>query len=187
MARHPRLKILAAVFLLVLITGGVYAQTRNQGDGAGAREIYTALAFGERVFEPDVWLASASEKSDRTTAEWRADSLLGLAFLDYLHFDDGVTPEDAEAFFTPDWFEVTFSSYQSWEKRATCVFDNRLTLREFAVVFDDTPYTMRYWTQYIHENRVVALFLLLPTDQPELMATYAGRMYPMAYACEMGS
>ncbi|MCB9450577.1 MAG: hypothetical protein H6672_04015 [Anaerolineaceae bacterium] len=187
MARHHRLKILTAVFLIVLVTGGVYAQTRNQGDGAVPREIYTALAFGEAIFEPDIWLASASEKPDRTTAEWRADPLLGLAFLDYLHFDDGITPEDADAFFTSDWFEVTFSSYQSWEKRATCVFDNHLTLREFAFVFDDAPYTMRYWTQYINENRVSALFLLLPSDQPELMETYAERLYPAGYSCGMNS
>lgn len=185
MSRLRRLVLITVAGLLAVVAGGaVIAQTGTPGNTPPQREIYTALGIADAAFEPEMWLARATEQEDRTTAEWRSDAVSGLAYLEYLHFDPGIAPEDVDAFFSHDWFDVVFSSYASWEKRASCNFENLITLREFAVVSGNTAYTLRYWTQYVNETRVLALFLTFPQTETALLDTYAERLFPESFRCE---
>ncbi len=176
--------MLKRVFILIGLLAGVIVVSRAQ-DAAPEipeREIYTVLAVGEGVFEPGLWLASASEKGYLTTAEWRADSIGALAFLNYLHFDGGITPEEIQATFNRAWFEATFANYQSWQEVSNCQIED-VRLHEFSFINDNLKYDMLYWIEPISETRVQTLFLTFPEDSRELMDEYAAELYPDAIVC----
>jgi hypothetical protein len=147
------------------------------------REIYTVLAYGDGVFEPDTWLASAEENADRTTATWSNDTLGALAYAEYLHFDGGVTPEGIDKYFSDDSFKVILSNYEQWERTALCS-RNGLTLREFAVTNNQIDYRLRYWTKAAGPTRVLALFIVFPKDKPHELDTYAKRLFPDLVSCQ---
>jgi hypothetical protein len=147
------------------------------------REIYTALAYGDDVFEPDLWYASATEEETRTQASWTSYDLSAVAFLDYLHFPDGIAPEELGEFFDKDWFNGTLANYEAWEQQAVCRA-GELTLYEFEVDSEGSLYRMRYWIQPVSRERVAALFLVFPVDDPASMDDYATRLFPELVSCE---
>lgn len=170
------------LLLTALLIIGLALVARAQND---QREIYTALAYGETAFEPETWLASAAELGTRTTATWRNDSEGALAYLDYLHYDEGFDPEDMDDVFGPRWFDVTLANYEGWRELRRCQFEDELRLHEFSLQFNNLKYTMRYWIQPVEDNtRVLTLFVLYPTDQFERLNEYAERLFPGAAACE---
>jgi hypothetical protein len=170
-------------FLLVLLMVSVQA-VRGQ-ESPPRREIYVALAYGDDIFEPEMWHASAHEEAAQTTALWESDDYGALGFLEYLHFDDGVTEELLKTTFDHDWFEVTFENYDSWEQVAQCQYDGT-TLYEFDVLNNDIAYRMRYWIRVETETRAITFFLIFPADQMETLDNYSARFDPVAVSCEPG-
>ncbi len=171
------------LILLVLLTGVLMvSQAQDTEPARPDREIYTVLAYGDGVFEPDVWLASAREQDVRTIAEWRADSIGGLAYLDYMHFDAGINADQLEATFGEAWFQASFSNYQNWRELTNCQLGN-VRLHEFSLSLNNIKYTMRYWIEAVSETRVLTLFIIFPTDTPEPMDEYAQKLFPDAAVC----
>lgn len=166
-------------YLLVMCFGVIlvsYAQRQE-------REIYTALAYGDGIFAPVLWYASAAEEETRTKATWTSFELDAVAYLDYLHFDEGIAPDELSDFFDKDWFTVTLSNYQDWAQQDACASGDIL-LFEFDVTFEDNPYHMRYWIEPVSPYRVAARFLVFPTTDPRAMQHYAARWFPDFVSCE---
>lgn len=177
---------------LVVVMVGLGMVRAQDSDGENAevnapddgREIYTALSYGEDVFEPGLWLASATEQRSRTTAQWSASDLGAIAFLQYLHFDQDPRDRDGmDDFFDNDWFDITLSNYDSYRKTGVCYGDD-LTLHTFDVTASGIDYSMRYWTEWVDEDRIAALFLLFPAVDRAGLDDYAERLYPDLMSCE---
>lgn len=170
--------MLLAVILLALGASALRAQDEAEGS---RREIYTVLAYGDDLFEPELWLAQATEHEDRTTGSWVSADLGGLAYADYLHFPSGI--EDPEAFFDEAWFEVTFENYDFWALIDRCEFEDGTTLRLFDVKDDGNEYWMRYWTRQETETRVLAFFLVFPKTSGANLEKYSERFAPETTSC----
>jgi hypothetical protein len=168
------------VFILAVLLGGALLVSRAQDKPT--REIYTVLSYGDDVFEPDQWLASAKEEAGRTTAEWRDDSISGLAYLGYIHFDNPIQPDQIPLVFTDDWFKAVFANYQGMVETTNCQLQN-VTLHEMSVVQAGSRFDVRYWIQPINENRVLTLFLMFPSTDKANMDTYAKKLFPKADVC----
>lgn len=147
------------------------------------REIYAALAYGEEVFEPDVWQASATEMELQTTAQWNAPSLGALSFLNYLHFKDGITLDGMNAFFDKTWFDATFANYEGYRKTGVCYADE-ITLHKFTLGLRGSDYAMRYWTEMASPTRIAAIYIVVPSNNPEVMDQYAARLFPQLPDCK---
>src|SRR5690606_1896161 len=171
-------RILVIIALLVV---GIQA-ARSQENQA-RREIYTALAYGDSIFEPETWRASAREETTKTVALWESDQHGAIGYLEYLHFDGGLTEEVIENTFDDHWFEITFQNYASWEEVAKCRFDD-MTLFEFDMLNNDIEYRMRYWIRPETETRLITFFLVFPTEQMEALDDYSARFDPAGTTCE---
>jgi len=158
----------------------------TQAQDKPEREIYTVLHYGDAVFEPDVWLASAGEEDIRSNATWRADSLGAVAFATYLHFDDGVPADVMTSFFNDDWFKTTFTNYTGYHELEHCDAQG-MTLYEFSVLVNDAKYMMRYWIQPINDTRILAFFIVLPTTDEKSLDKYAALLYPDFASCKQVS
>ncbi|MCA0454480.1 MAG: hypothetical protein LCI00_10940 [Chloroflexi bacterium] len=167
------------IILVVLLTGALLV---GRAQDTAEREIYTVLSYGDGVFEPEQWLASAREENGRTTAEWRDDDISGLAYLGYIHFDNPIQPDQIPLVFTEDWFNAVFANYQGIVETSNCQLDE-VTLHEFNVLQAGVRFSVRYWIEHIDENRVLTLFLMFPSADPENMNTYAERLFPDAPIC----
>ena len=167
------------IILVVLLAGALVV---GQAQDKPAREIYTALSYGDSVFEPESWLASATDQVGVTTAQWRADLLNGLAYLSYLHFDTPVQPDQISLIFTDDWFKATFANYQSVQEVTNCQL-NDVTLHEFSLLQNNEKFSLRYWIKPISENRVLTMFLVFPSSSTKLLDDYAKKLFPDATVC----
>lgn len=174
--------LIISVVLLLAVLGVARAQDATETATAPEREIYTALAYGDEVFDPEIWLASAAEETTRTTATWRADSLGGLAFLGYLHFDDGYSSSDVDTVFDKTWFDNSFSNYQGFRELTTCKAED-LTMHEFSMLVNDQKYTMRYWIQQVSSTRVLTLFIIFPTVDKATLDSYSESLFPDLVSC----
>ncbi len=180
------------ILVLLLISGSMlHAQEVGvEESDLPQREIYTVLAFGEDVFEPERWYTSAAESAGRTTATWTAKAESGfvgaLAYADYLHFDGGYTSEGLTELFNDAWFDGVLANYESHTSTTACQSEDGLMLFEFTVNSDGTPYTMRYWVEPVEETRVMALFIVFPAGDVaarRLLETYAQALYPALSIC----
>lgn len=176
-----KLMILAVV---ICCGAGLMSSAQEMDEPSPEREIYTALGYGDGVFEPDLWLASAAETTANTTATWNATSLGALSYLDYRHFPEGTTKEEIDALFDNVWFEAVFANYTSWRKTGVC-YDGDLTLHEFELKNNDTSYNMRYWVEPLEENtRVRAHFIVFPVSYQAELEEYAARLFPKFASCQ---
>lgn len=148
-----------------------------------SREIYTVLAIGDGVFEPEGWLAGAQEMPDRTIATWASESIGGTSLAEYLHFDQGYDSATiVSEWFNNDWFTSAFSDFTSWTPQGACTTGNT-TLYEFALVQNDANYVLRYWVELEPPNRVLAFQILFPEEQAALLEEYAQRYNPDLFNC----
>jgi hypothetical protein len=167
------------LILVVLLSGALLV---SRAQDKPTREIYTVLSYGDDVFEPDQWLASAKEEAGRTTAEWRDDAISGLAYLGYIHFDDPIQPDQIPLVFTDDWFKAVFANYQGMVETTNCQLED-VTLHQISVVQAGSRFDVRYWIQPIDENRVLTLFLMFPSSDSTNMGKYAKKLFPNADIC----
>lgn len=171
---------IAFILPFLLLMAGVIAAQDNQSETQ--REIYTVLDFGDPVFEPELWYVSATESASRTTATWTAESLGGLAYMDYLHFDGGFTDEDMDAVFGQEWFDTSLYNYSVWRENAACDLGG-IRLHEFSLQNADIKYEMRYWIEMVSPTRVLTSFVVFPTEAQDALVDYAERLYPDANSC----
>lgn len=176
--RHTTL--IKRLFILIVLLSGALLVSRAQDKPT--REIYTVLSYGDAVFEPELWLASAKEEAGRTTAEWRNDAIGGLAYLGYIHFDNPIQPDQIPLVFTEDWFKAVFANYQSMTETSNCQLKD-VTLHQFNVIQAASRFSVRYWIKPISESRVLTLFLMFPTADTANMDTYAKKLFPDAAVC----
>lgn len=172
--------MLTRLMILVVLLAGALALAQAQD--AAPREILTVLATGEGVFEPGLWLASAAEREDFTTAEWRADSINGLAYLTYYHFDDGILDTQIPEVFNDAWLNSYFANYQQVRQVSTCTIGT-VTLREYSVLSNGVRSTILFWIEPAAFTRVQTIFIAFPTDQRAQLDDYAARLYPDAAVC----
>lgn len=147
-----------------------------------AREIYTVLAFGDPVFEPAIWRASAAELDDRTTATWQAAEYGALGYAELLHFDGGYTPRGLAAYFNDAWFEVALKNYDRWQRTAQCTHET-VIVHEFSLENDGAPFVMRYWVMPISPTRVLTFQLAFPERRARLLEDYSRLFAPIAFRC----
>lgn len=179
------------IVLLVSVFGLAVMVSAQDTGNAVEREIYTVLGYGEGVFEPDLWYTSAAESAARTSATWTARPESGfaggLAYADYLHFDSGFSVEGLDTMFGETWFKGILANYDSYTATIDCGAMDSLRLFEFAVVFNDENYLMRYWVEPSEDDdRVMALFLVFPANDVAArrqMEDYARRLYSDLPAC----
>lgn len=189
------LRMLTTLLLVIALGGTTLAQNETPTE----REIITVLTMGDEVFEPDLWLASASETVSYTTATWQPRFEAGfsaVSFLNYLHFDTGYTLDGLDDFFNDDWFAQSFAGWEDLTKTNVC-FDDDVTLHEFTMAYRDasgnlTRYVMRYWVDPISETRVRAWHIAFATTYSdgspdergqEFLDDYSARMYPDFPSC----
>jgi hypothetical protein len=177
-----RLHLLPVLWGLLLVALPLAAQPVTPVPGPAPREIYVALAFGDPLFAPGEWQASAAELDDRTTATWRSAEYGALGYAELLHFNGGYTADELRRYFDDSWFEVTFKTYDRWEQTAACRYDEVL-VREFALEIDDVPFVMRYWVMPVSPTRVLAFHLVFPQEYRRVLADYSLRFAPAAFEC----
>lgn len=173
------------VIVAVVMLGALWIVARAQDitpDFDTEREIYIALAYGDEVFEPGIWYASASEEPSRTRATWRADGMGGVAYLDYIHFDEGILFNQLDAVFNAGWFNATLSNYRVWRENTRCDL-GELRLIEFSLQTNDIRYDMRYWIEVVEDDRVLTLFVVFPSDDEANLDDYANRLFPELPSC----
>lgn len=174
------------VVILLAMLAAVWLMVAAQDDPAELdepeREIYVALSYGDEVFEPDIWYASASEEPSRAKATWRADGIGGVAYLDYIHFDEGVAFSQLDAIFTDGWFNATLSNYSVWRENTRCDLGD-LRLIEFSLQTNSVKYEMRYWIEIATDYRVRTMFVVFPADDEANLDDYANRLFPEMPSC----
>jgi hypothetical protein len=177
--------MLKRIGLLLVVLSMLFVVVRAQDTTEEAlpeREIYTALSYGDDVFEPDIWYASASEEGSRTRATWRADGLGGVAFLDYLHFDEGILFSQIDAVFDDGWFNATLANYSVWRENTRCDLGD-LRLIEFSLQTNNIKYEMRYWLEIVNDYRVLSMFIVFPAADKANLDDYADRLFPELSSC----
>jgi len=171
------------VVLVVLLCSVALIHAQDDAEEFEEREIYTALAYGDDVFEPELWLASAAESEVTTTVTWNAVAYGALSYLDYRHYDEGITADEITAQFDNTRFEATFANYASWRKVAVC-YEGDLTLHEFELVNGESQYNMRFWVEPAEDfTRVRAQFIVFPNSYLPELDEYSERLFPDLPAC----
>ena len=135
------------------------------------------------VFPAALWTSRSDATDSRTTTTWTADSLGAVAYLEYLHYDCGVSQQQIDDYFSSDNFKVILSNYSSYQPTAQCQH-NDLKLFEFDLSFNGGSYHMLYWAKQITPTRVADLFITFPANQQAKQAEYAGRLFPDLPSCQ---
>ena len=136
-----------------------------------------------KIFEPSLWAMQNDVGDGRTTITWRADKLGAVAYLEYLHWDCGVSSAQIDQYFSPQSFEAIWSNYTSYAQTAFCQH-NDLRLFEFDATFNGNDYKIRYWVEPVTPTRVADFALTFPADQQAKMAQYAGHLFPDLPSCD---
>ncbi len=173
------------ILILMVVFFGLIVITQAQGKPE--REIYTVLHYGDDAFDPNIWLASAEEQTDRTTATWRSANLDAVAYADFLHFEKGVKPPSFDDYFDNDWFTAVFTNYQGYKEMNRCDSSADMRLIEFSTLVNDQKYTMRYWIQRISPSRILTLFIVVPNTHADILDDYANKLFPSLVSCEKSS
>jgi hypothetical protein len=178
------LKVVIIMLALMIVFGGIVAAQDAQptAETPQQREIYGVLQLGDRIFEPSIWLAGGQEQYDRTTANWYAQDVSGVALAEYLHFDEGFDGQMLTEFFNNDWFASAFADYDSWSQTNACT-NGTTTLYEFSLLLDGVNFQVRYWIDALPPSRVLTFEIVLPNDQAALLDQYASRYKPEFFAC----
>ncbi len=151
---------------------------------AQEREIYTVLGYGDGIFQPGAWQATAYEQFDRTTAYWNSTEISALAYVDLIHYDNGFTVSEAIRFFSDidSWLDAVLVNYQPWQRTARCSAGD-LMLYEFTGEYQAQPKLIRYWFQATAPDRLLTVQLIFPTEERDLLDSYAEQMFPRLPAC----
>lgn len=135
------------------------------------------------TFAGDDWDESISSSELRTSVTWMNTSLGALAYLDYLHYNCGVTQAQIADYFSEDNFDILLSTYQSFTRTASCEFAGT-HLYEFDVVtMEGIDYKLRWWYWQHTPTRVAAMQLTFPVTRQAALNQYAGALFPNFPTC----
>lgn len=147
------------------------------------QDIQSMLALVGEAFDPTVWTQTVSSEAAKTTATWQSSEYGAVAYLEYLHYNCGVSQEQIDQYYSPAGFETLLSSYASYELTDQCA-SKRLKLFEFDAVSNNRNYHVLYWVEQVSPTRVAGLMLVFPTTRPAQQAEFAGRLFPELPTCE---
>lgn len=135
------------------------------------------------TFAGDDWSESIGNNEFRTYVTWTNVSLGGLAFIDYQHYDCGVTQAQIAAYFSEENFDILLSNYQSFDRTASCESAGT-QLYEFDVVtMEGIDYMLRWWYWQETPTRVAIMQLAFPVTDQASLAQYAGALFPNFPTC----
>ena len=147
-----------------------------------AEDVANMLALVGGAFQTSVWTEQIGSGDAKNSATWIADGYGAVAYLEYLHYDCGVSQAQIDAYYSPEGFDVLLSNYSSHELTAACSAGS-VRLFEFVATFDGTDYLMNYWVEQTSPTRVAGLMLVFPASQPAKLEGYAGRLFPELPNC----
>ncbi len=146
------------------------------------------LSFPGRTFATGDWKRSFTVNPSRTTATWLSDGRSGVAYIDYLVYGCGYTPEDLAQSYSEDNFRsVIFADYSALQQVAKCESpDGLLTLYQFAGQFDGSDYSIDFWVLLRGDTRILNLTLALPTASKAQLDELAASLFPQLSSCPTG-
>ncbi|MEO8394539.1 MAG: hypothetical protein ABI700_16210 [Chloroflexota bacterium] len=149
------------------------------------KDIEDALDFVGDIFEPPLWTLSAETGIDpmRTYVGWYSDALSARVWLEFVHYDCGVTQQDIDQFLALQKIPVVVGLYGSPQQINQCKGDN-LQLFEFHVRAETgEDYHAFYWITQVSPTRVAAIAFFFPYSELLKEATYGLQLFPMLPAC----
>lgn len=176
-------QLLLLVTVLVLLSGAARAQDNNTCIPFMPEDVLKALTFAEDVFEREMWNQSFRGDTSRVSVEWQRQASGAVGYLDYLIFSCGYSDEEFEAYFGDDYWDITLSTYETWQRGEQCEQDD-ITLHEFKLTSDGQPYRMRYWIQTLSDTRILTFQIAFPSSEADLLNTYAERLFPDFPSCD---
>jgi hypothetical protein len=159
------------------LIGCVYGATDDEAN---------MLALVGNTFDPSEWSLETSEQDSKNVATWRSDWSGALVFMEYLHYDCGVSEAQIDEYFSPKGFYILFLNYFSFEETAACRVGG-LRLYEFDAVFDGADYHTQYYVEQVSPTRVVGIDLIFPAGYRDKLVGYASRLYPELPSCAAAS
>jgi hypothetical protein len=181
--RHFILGLLAG-----LIVGGAViiprlnSQPECQIIPATRQDFAQAIAIGANVFEPEIWRLETGEHPSLISVGWFDDEHEAIAHSQYLLYNCGYTQTDIDTFYGDENMKIMLGGYNSWQQTAICQHDD-ITLREFTMDYDGTPFAMRFWIQPVNDKRVRDINLAFAVKDADLMDQYAARLFPDFTSC----
>ncbi|MBN2007039.1 MAG: hypothetical protein JXA21_27055 [Anaerolineae bacterium] len=167
---------------LATSTADVCGQSREPSE----KDVKFLLGFTGDTFASDEWQRSYSAEDLRATVTWANDLEGGVAYAEYLLYNCGYTQNDLDLYFTEQNFkDIIFREYQNVQLVTNCATeDASLTLYEFSAIWEDEPYSLRYWVKLDSQTRVLTMMLAFPGSSIALMDHYAGVLFPNLQACQ---
>lgn len=150
---------------------------------AAADDEADMLALVEGVFDPSEWSLELSTAESKNVATWRSDATGALVFMEYLHYDCGVTEAQIDEYYSPEGFDTLFLNYETHAQTAACRV-GALRLYEFDAVFGGSDYHTLYYVEQVSPTRVVGVDMIFPAAYRAKQAAYAARLYPELPSCE---
>lgn len=162
----------------------VTPETFSCASVSASQDVTDMLAVVDDAFETGLWSLNVdTSRPEKTTATWTANSLRAVAFLEWLHYDCGVSQAQIDHYYSPSNFQILLSHYDSYQQTAHCAITD-LQLFQFDASLQGTSYRIDYWVDRASPTRVAGLMLVFPTRSAAEQATYAGRLYPQLPTCE---
>ena len=145
-------------------------------------EIWTVLAYGDKVFEPELWRAEGFEDVTRTKVGWQSDTYKALINIDLLHYPRAVTQSSLNTIFDQNWLDATVGSFVPVKQTSACG-SNTMRLYEYAGTANASDHTIRYWIEWISPYRIKTIFAAFPTKYMDALDVYSARLYPDFPTC----
>lgn len=140
------------------------------------------LALVDDTFVAGDWTQEVETYTEKTTATWLSNNLGAVAYLEYLHYDCGVSEEQLKAFYSAEGFQTLFENYTSYEPTVSCAEDDT-RLFEFNAVNNDYDYSVLYWVKPLTPTRAMTLMVVVPQNNPAALAELAGQLFPELPTC----
>lgn len=173
---------LSALITVTLMPGTTHAQETPCPAPFEVADAVTALTFAEGVFAPDMWDQSFRGDAVRVAVQWDNRETSAVAYLDYLIFACGYDDDEFAEYFNEDYWDITLSTYETWERGEQCEQDG-VILHEFKLTTDEQPYRMRYWIAPLNDTRILTMQLTFPSNATNSIDAYAAQLFPALPAC----
>jgi len=167
------------------VTPVATAETNSCAAPTSHDDVHDALAVAGDNFPSTLWTVSTTDDvyPFETTVTWLSNRLGAVAFLEYLHYDCGVTQQDIDQWVMPERFKTVFANFSSYEQTTHCQ-KNDIQLFEFSVVttYGSNDHAL-YWVKQVSPTRVAAFNLILPDSYHAKQAVYAQKLFPELPTC----
>lgn len=145
-------------------------------------DIDNLLALVGDTFSAENWTQQLQTLDTKTIATWLSNDPSAVAYLEYLHYDCGVSDEQLKLFYNEAGIATLLANYDSYEAIDACR-EGETHLLEFSAVNDGYDYSVLYWVKPLTPTRAVTLMLVMPQDNPALLAETAAQLFPELPTC----